>query len=186
MPIPLGIFAVAGAGAAGGATYEQIATQVLGSDTSSITFSSIPSIYKHLQIRGVWRGTTTGAAVQLQQRVNGDTASNYAWHRIWGDSGAVTSGTGTSTNIMLASIGSDASVSAAYGAVITDILDYSSSVKNKTLRSSGGFYNPSVGQRMTFASGLWQNTAVISSLTLLLNTGSIAANSRFSLYGIRG
>ena len=66
--------------------YESIQTVNLTGSQSSITFSSIPGTYKHLQIRGVLRGdrANTGEIVGVQ--FNGDTtAANYASHRLIGD-----------------------------------------------------------------------------------------------------
>ena len=74
MLIPIGFF---GAGAAAGA-YELIETQVLGSDVYSITFSSVPQTYKHLQIRLTARCTASGSTGDwLSIRFNGDSSGNY-------------------------------------------------------------------------------------------------------------
>ncbi len=63
-------------------SYESIATVNVGSSGSSfVEFTSIPSTYKHLQIRANSRYTgyqNSGAAVYLQ--FNGDTGSNYSLH----------------------------------------------------------------------------------------------------------
>ena len=66
--------------------YESIATVTLSSSQSSISFTSIPSTYKHLQVRGILRGdrANTGEIVGVQY--NGDTTSaNYVSHRLTGD-----------------------------------------------------------------------------------------------------
>ena len=67
--------------AASTTSYESIASYAPSSG-SSVTFSSIPSTYKHLQIR--WMAYS-GVGVNLSLQFNGDTGNNYADHWISGD-----------------------------------------------------------------------------------------------------
>ena len=61
-------------------SYESIATNSL-SGATSYSFSSIPSTYKHLQIRfNMIVGAGNDA---IYTRANGDTGSNYATHGMW-------------------------------------------------------------------------------------------------------
>jgi hypothetical protein len=80
---PLGILSAAGAGGVG-ATYELIESQILGSNQSSITFSSLAtyaSTYKHLQIRAAGKGSGNSfEETNVNLRFNGDTGSNYSAH----------------------------------------------------------------------------------------------------------
>lgn len=187
MPFGLGFFATAGAGAAAGA-FELISTQVLASSASSVTFSSIPQTYKHLQIRVVARSATTN--VFISARLNGDTAANYATHSLFGEGGgSVTSGADApNRDFALALPYADSSDAAsAFGASCIDILDYTNSSKNTTLRGLGGFAT----RQIRLSSGFWNNTAAVTSVTLFnvnspLNSSNFGANSRFSLYGIKG
>ena len=94
--------------------YDSIATVTLGSAASTITFSSIPSTYTHLQFRVMARDTTTGVTqTSLRWQFNGDTAANYtAYHDIFGN-GASTGADGFGANSIAYLIqvvpGSDAS-----------------------------------------------------------------------------
>jgi hypothetical protein len=81
-PIPLGILAVAGSAPA--SAYELIQTQVIGGETVSVTLSSIPQTYKHLQIRGVVRLGGFNTSAGFNMRLNNDSTSNYYWHRLRG------------------------------------------------------------------------------------------------------
>ena len=190
MPIPLGIFAVAGAGGgAAGATYEQIATNILASATSSVTFSSIPSTYKHLQIRMTIRGTTAfngGMGITI----NGDTGTNYSRHNLFGDGGSVYSQNATSqsrinTDTNNAFFPGGSAGASQFGASIVDILDYLTS-KNKTVRQLAGAY-ASNGYQVGLISGAYYSTSAVSSVTLTqLAMTNFAIGSRFSLYGIKG
>jgi hypothetical protein len=166
---------------------EPIATQLLGTTASSVTFSNIPNTYKHLQIRCILReslGTTIGG---MYIQVNGDTGSNYAWHRVWGDGASASAGASSSTTAQLSGIIATTSGTASvFSSAIIDILDYANTNKYKTIRSLTGLdYNGSgyVGLH----SGLWMNTAAVTSITINPDSSqNWQQYSRFSLYGIKG
>lgn len=171
--------------AAGGA-YELIESNILTSSASSVTFSSIPQDYKHLQIRSVALGTG-GNLAMFRMRFNSDTGSNYAWHRLRGDGSSVSSAAGTSQSYIepLQRIAGSSGNSTSYSAAIIDILDYAVTTKNKTTRTLGGH---TLDSNFIFLnSGLWLNTSAISALELFVDgTNNFVSGSRFSLYGIRG
>ena len=184
MLIPLGILAASGGGAAG--AYELISTQVLGSTTTSVTFSSIASTYNHLQIRmtpriAVAAGTGT---FEMDVRLNGDTATNYSWHTLRGTGSSVTSAGFATQNQMALnfSLPSASQASGIFGAAVLDILDYAATTKYKTVRTLSGWSGG-----LQLSSGSWRNTAAVSSVTLFdVNGWGFATGSRFSLYGIKG
>ena len=188
MPFGLGFFATAGAGAAG--SFDLLETQVLGTSAASVTFSSLGtySNYKHLQVRFTARSTNSGTASDgLWMQFNGDTGSNYAWHRLEGNGSTVVSGAGTSATWILIGVAPrDGNTANIFSAGVCDVLDAFESTKNKTIRSLNGVTgtgNPGV----FLNSGFRNNTAALTSMTLLPDAGqSFTANSRFSLYGIKG
>jgi len=180
MPI-LGVLASAISGHLENNSYESIATVTVGSGGSStITFSSIPSTYKHLQIRAMLLSTDVDLA-----RFNGDTGSNYAFHGVrGGGSSASAYGNASTSSIQL---GTNVPSSAIYPQIyILDILDYASTTKYKTIRNLLGFdtNNTSAGQ-IEFSSGLWMNTAAITSLVFSNGAGHNQYSS-YALYGIKG
>jgi hypothetical protein len=72
-----------------------------------------------------------------------------------------------------------------FGASIIDILDFASTVKNKTVRAISGYHDDGVGEIM-FSSGLYNNTSAVTSVSLsVANSRSFAIKSRFSLYGVK-
>jgi hypothetical protein len=169
-------------------SYESIQTVTVGSGgQSSIAFTSIPSTYKHLQIRCISReslGTTLGG---MYIQLNSDTGSNYAWHRLWGDGASTFAGASTSTTAMLGGIIATTSGTASvFSSAIIDVLDYANTNKNKTIRSLTGLdYNGSgyVGVH----SGLWTNTAAVTSIVINPDSGqNWQQYSSFALYGIKG
>ena len=170
----------------GGATpiigdYESIATTIVGSGgTSSINFGTIPSTYKHLQIRGI---AQCGGSF-LTMRANGDSGSNYDAHEVYGNGSGNAQAAAfiTRTNMVIDFM----PASTVYGAFVLDILDYRSTSKNKTMRGLCGF-DSNGGGVLGLMSGLWRNnTTAITSLEIVPASGSIAQYSHFALYGIKG
>jgi hypothetical protein len=189
MPI-LGIIASSFRSAGGGpvGAYDSLATVTLSATTSSITFTGIPSGYKHLQIRGISRDTRTGANEQsVMMRFNGDSGSNYSLHILEGyGSGTPTSGATTSSTQIKISLSPTAdATSNIFGGFVADVLDYSSTVKNKTSRSLYGDDQNGSGT-VGFASGAWYNTGAITSINIYpTNSQSFVAYSQFALYGVK-
>lgn len=190
MPLIMGILASAGAAAppvAAGA-YDLLETQTLGTAAASVTFTGLGSYsdYKHLQIRAVGRTDRNVASDNLLLRFNSDTGSNYARHQLEGNGSSVTSGAETSQTAIKTGRFSDQTAAAnAFGAMVTDILDFSSSSKNTTVRTLTGA--DSGFDTIVLNSGFWNNTAAVTAITLLPQLGTnLVAGSRFSLYGIKG
>lgn len=159
--------------------YESIATTVVGAGgQTNITFSSIPSTYKHLQIR--WITRSSGGAYNPLIRFNGDAGSNYSWHYLSGNGTSVNvGGVSGDTSILLGGVQATANI---FNAAIVDILDYKDTNKFKTVRIlQGGDYNGS-GEANVW-SGNWRSTTAISSITLVTYN---AQYSHFALYGING
>lgn len=177
-----GVLASSGGGAAG--AYELISTTVLSTATASVTFNSIPAnTYKHLQLRVVG-SLSTATNNQMLIRFNGDSGTNYAWHSLTGDGAAVASTAGaTQSAIQAGIVGYNANT---FSGSIIDILDYSSTAKNTTVRSLHGVYVSGGLIRAGIHSGVWLNTAAVSSIVVSDNNASFASGSRFSLYGIKG
>lgn len=166
--------------------YESISTQLLGSAQSSVTFSSIPQTYKHLQLRFTAQATGTPGG-SFQMYMNGDTSGNYAAHWLYANGTNFLSG-GTNTATAVA-FGLGLQQTGYPGVGVMDILDYTSTNKYKTTRTfsavdpngSGGIvlYNTSF---LNTANGL----SALNSITIFAQSANIAANSIFALYGIKG
>jgi hypothetical protein len=186
MPIPLGVLAVAGAGAAGGGPAYDLLETTTVNGSSSLSFSSLDtySNYKHLQIRVVARADAGGER-NLGIRFNSDSGNNYNHHRLQGNGSSVASNATTSTSSILTQewvVGAESGVANAFGVAVIDILDFSSSSKNTTVRVLSGA-EASV-DRIVLTSGAWRNTAAVTSIDLFTVAANFS-NSRFSLYGIK-
>lgn len=173
-----------GSSAAALPAFELISTQILASTASSVTFSSIPSTYKHLQVRLTMASST--ALNDLAFQFNGDSGSNYAWHIMTGTSTSAVALAGP-TQTSIRSVGHNGGQNASnWMAAIIDVLDFANTSKYKTAKVFGG-YAYSSNFDTTVSSGLWMNTAAITSLTLFNSaSGVYNTGSRFSLYGVRG
>lgn len=157
-------------------SYESIATATVGSGgTPYIDFTSIPSTYKHLQIRASYTSNT--AATNLYLIMNGSVNSTY-YHYLIGD-GAVTSGS-TTGNLFTIQWGN--AFDNRYG-LITDILDYGSTTKNKVIRTLGGIDNNGTGG-VYLSSNLYLTTNAITSIRIGASV-NLSQYSHFALYGIK-
>ncbi len=159
--------------------YDSIATTSLSSSAASITFSSIPATYTHLQVRAIILGT--GSISYQPMTFNNDTGLNYTNH------GMTASGSGTPTAFGEANhgfISHQAAVSTNPFAMVMEILDYANTNKYKTVRTLGG-YDANGSGILTFRSGLWMNTNAITTIKIEPNTNNYAQYSHFALYGIR-
>ena len=173
-------------------SFESIATVTLSSAQATISFTSIPSTYKHLQIRCI---TRTALSVSQQDSFymtfNSDTGSNYADHYMRGTGSTIQVGSRTSqANNLLGYQSANGYTSGIFSPFIIDILDYANTSKYKTTRTLGGFESNNTGSevgQIAFTSGLWMSTSAISSIQLVAGGGrNTVANSTFALYGIKG
>jgi hypothetical protein len=173
-------------------SYESIATVTVGSGgQSTITFSSIPSTYKHLQLRiaaSTDRGTF--ALDNVFVTLNSDTNANYSHHFLQGDGSSASAGaSANTTDVRSGSLPSSAAANV-FGVSIFDILDYKNTDKYKTIKSLSGFdLNGTVsgiGGFLQFYSGNWRSTSAINSITLNRQSGTnFIQHSSFALYGIK-
>lgn len=172
-------------------SYESIATYVVGSgSTSTVTFSSIPSTFKHLQVRAILKSTTAGNdnwAWSLQAYLNTDTTvANYAYHRIRGDGGSVLP-SGSANAIGQLGFIPAAGLTNHFAPTIIDILDYTNTSKYKVFKAiNGSDTNGSNQQNIGIQSQLWKNTAAVNAIELRPGGGSFAEYTHFALYGIKG
>ena len=170
-------------------SYESIASATGTGSSGTITFSSIASTYKHLQIRGLARSTEAAGASNLYiKSFNSDAGTNYAHHRLTGNGSTVTAaGQATQSDIILGQVPAASSSANLACVFIIDILDYASTSKYKTVRAFvGQDTNNAFNGQVCLDSGLWQSTSALTSLSLSLDGGSFNTISTFALYGIKG
>jgi hypothetical protein len=167
--------------------FQSIATVNVGSGgQSSITFTSIPSTFTHLQIRGIARTNRATFPDPLKLNFNSDTGSNYARHYLAGEgSSASADALSSQTFIRNFIISSSAATSGVFGTFVIDVLDYAATSKYKTVRTLMGYDDNGSGY-IVLNSGLWSSTSAISSISFAGEFGTLQEFSSFALYGIKG
>jgi hypothetical protein len=142
-------------------TYTLIDSVTLTSTASSVTFSSISATGKGDLVLSI-------NADQVQRiQFNGDTGTNYYFVTMYGD--------GTSA---VSQSGSDTSVNAGKPFSYTQIMDYSSTNKHKSVLTKRSDSSSVVLARAV----RWANTAAINSITIFSGGTSYASGSTFFLY----
>jgi hypothetical protein len=166
--------------------YDLLETTTLSSSASGVTFSGLDTLaagYAHLQIRAVVRGVQSGTAT-LKANLNGDTGSNYSYHRLEGNGSSVSSaGGGSIPFLSLGKVPGTSDSSEVFAPAIIDILNFSSTSQNTTARALSG--NVGDVNNIALKSGLWVNTAAVTSISFANSSGDMVAGTRFSLYGIK-
>ena len=170
--------------------YESIATANITSAQATVEFTSIPTNFKHLQVR-IFTSNTV-AAYYMQMQFNSST-TDYNWHALWGagdGSNTLTSIYNTSPSACIVGVNSSTNVNSSVRcAAIVDILDYRDTNKFKTTRSFYGYNSNTTDngqQHIGIFSATWRNTSAITSIKFLSADGNFPANSHYALYGIKG
>jgi hypothetical protein len=166
-------------------SYESIATVTLSSGTSSsFDFTSIPSGFKHLQIRGVGYASGAGANwYDAFMQFNGDTGTNYDYHALDGNGTAASAAASNNRSNMIVGYFGGTYQSG----MVIDILDYTDTNKYKTVRALTGLnQNNSNDRGILLVSNLWRSTSAITSIKIFPSSSVANSYTQFALYGIKG
>ena len=172
-------------------SFDSIATVTASGGETSLDFTSIPSTYKYLQIRGRARANAGGTStLSIYMQFNADTGSNYVRQIFSGGGGGISDVTGAdSSGINIRIFGSvmntNANTNDSAVSLIT-IYDYASTAKRKSVNYFAGSNNDSTSTiyRSVAGGGVWNSTSAITSIKLE-GEQPYAAGSTFSLYGIK-
>jgi hypothetical protein len=175
---------IASSGGVAGGDYESIATVTVGAGgASSISFSSIPSTYQHLQLRGITKNASSSNFAAM--RFNSDTGSNYSAHYLDGDGSSITAGGASNYDRSYFGYTSTSSQTNIFGVSIIDILDYKDTNKFKTVRILTGIDANGSGT-IEFSSSSWRSTSAITDINIFFSSTNFAQYSQVALYGIKG
>lgn len=173
--------------------FESIATLTAAGGETSLTFSSIPGTYKHLQIRGIGRlsGTSEGYGYSYIHFNGGPQATHGLF--VHGTTVTLNGATSAYYQIPNAMAPSNAPTGT-YGALIIDIHDYASTTKLKTIRGFSGYntngaaltYYHGVGISSALATGLGTSALTSVQITSGPFGETFVAGSKYALYGIKG
>jgi hypothetical protein len=162
------------------AVIEAIETVYLEADAASVTFSSIPATYEHLQLRINARTTTSSNFENTQVIFNGVTTSTYHRHTMYALGTTLAIFNLTSQPSITGPLNAGSGLDAAYyGMIVMDILDYRNANKNTTILFNSSASAASYSQ---WGSGMWDDTAAVTSITL--TTATYVRGSEFTLYGL--
>lgn len=169
-------------------TYEPIATTTLGSNQSSLTFSSIPSTYTDLRIVVYWK---LDVSYYPSIRINNNSSSVYSFTTLIGNGVSASSARDNDKTEGRLTVGK--TTSPYNPAFITfDILSYRSSTNKTILASNSNDRNgtdadgPGIVSRDVI---LCRDTNPITSVTLrgdsVFTPNNLAAGTIATLYGIK-
>jgi hypothetical protein len=171
-------------------TYDLIESKTLSSNTTTVTFTSIPSTYTHLLLKLSTRdGSYNSLNSSMYIRFNGDTTGgNYA-NTAYGYGNQTTSG-GTIAGAISPQPGffygqmpglSNASNMWCNSYVV--IPNYTKGTAKTANSLSTNMTQGTDGPWQTFSSGRWSGTAAINEVNLI-SDGNYASGSFIQLYGI--
>ncbi len=161
-------------------TCKLIAKNVLGSDSASTSFTSIPATYDDLIVIVSGRSTISALATDLFMGINGST-SNFTTRFLYG-TGASALSSAQSQRYAGTLVGATAT-SNTFASNEIYIPNYRGSTNKSISATAVSENNGTTAYILAFAT-LWSNTAAITSLEFASNSGNIATGSSFFLYGI--
>lgn len=160
-------------------SYIPLANVTLASNSTSVTFSNIPGIFKDLVLVGNWTNSSTSSAGRLQ--VNGDSGANYNGVWITANGSSTASGneaSQTSARIAGAISGPDNGYT---NYVSLHFMDYAATDKHKTIISRFG----SANRESQATASRWASTSAITSIRFFDILGqTFQTGATFSLYGV--
>lgn len=155
-----------------------LANLTLGSNATSMTFSSIVGTYRDLLlVCNFTNATADGDYVAV--KINSDTGSNYNSVTLLGDGNTASSANYSSSTLGWLTVGGGFDL--ARGQLHTIFFDYAQTDKHKNYITRNG--TASKGTEAVAAR--WASTSAITSLNIYsVNGWSFATGSTFALYGV--
>lgn len=158
----------------------------LSGSTGTVTFSSIPTSLKRIEVRYTVRGDAS-ANGNLLLRINGNSGTNYSWQAF----NAFTIGTSNSSNTLQTSVlvggipvGGGAGI---WGVGRIDIVGWDAPHADQLmgLAHAGYIFNTTGGSNNTYTTFAYKGTSAsgYTSLSLIADAGSFLAGSEFILEG---
>jgi len=166
--------------------YDALATVTVPSGgVATIDFVGIPTGYKHLQLRGIVK-STGGGTEDFRMQYNGNTSA-YAVHALYGNGSSAAANAGTSQTAIVGpyNVVPYSGATSIFGAIVIDVLDYSSTNKLKTVRILGGQDSNGSGNIGLYSGFHTTDTTAITSIKLFATSNNLAQYSQFALYGVK-
>lgn len=180
-------FEVKGASAWNEFRAPKIAENILVGATGTVTFSSIPTTFRHLQLWVAARGDAVAGFVEMRLRFNGDTGANYDAEMIAGNAGTAAAAESiAATSMQVGEFAGSTAAAGSCGIYVINIPWYGSTVFHKMVSTSHGL---TIGTATTAVhskhwAGRWRSTAAINSVSVIALSGNFIVGSSFALYGM--
>jgi hypothetical protein len=160
---------------------------VTSGSATDVTFSSIPSTYRDIEIRVRGRGTTAATLIGVFMQFNGDTAANYDWEGTQSNNTTTASFNGNATTgVQLGNLAAASATASTADFLVATVADY----RGTTFRKAG--HSRGTIRTTTTASGAfnesfafwWRSTSAITSVKVYPTAGGFVDGSVVSLYGL--
>lgn len=167
--------------------FTKISESILTGTAASVTFSSIPTTYRSLQLHVLARNDAALTSLTGHIRFNGDTTAIYDTQQM--AAFATTASAAEVINGTSGQIGDVSAANAPAGAVsvmVVNIPWYANTSFWKSFISNAKLSN-GTGSGTIFSkqwTGRWRNTAAINSVTVVPASNNFIAGSSFALYGL--
>jgi hypothetical protein len=167
-------------------TYTLISSNVLGSSTATVTFSSIPATYTDLVLRVSGRFDGVSRVIGIYFNNAGGASTLYSWTQLSGNGSSISSGRGTANmQFQQDSVVGSGYTADTFGSIEMYIPNYLVS-QNKPVSIDGTTENNATGSFRQATAGLWSSTAAINRIDLISQGGqNFVSGSSFYLYGIK-
>jgi hypothetical protein len=169
-------------------TYTLIASTTTSGSAGSVTFSSIPSTYTDLVLRGSTRSDWGGGSIRdfLQVSIGGGGSGTYSETYLQGNGAEASSGrlsntTGLGQNSVMPASGATANT---FGNWELYIPSYTAA-QNKQMAIDSVTENNATTAYIVPVANLLRSTGSISSITLIPTNGAFVNGSTCYLYGIK-
>lgn len=172
-------------------THKVIGKTVLTSSTSTISFTSIPSIYTDLRIIGALRADNGADVQDFYLRYNNDSTSNYQYltQRLPNDTttwGSTFVQTGD-TSVRFSYCAGGNSSANVFGPVEIHISGYANTSTYTLLQSHYGQGSEGSGASVRWqgvTSAHYKTTTTVNRIDIFVSSGNFVAGSNLYLYGI--
>lgn len=182
---------ISGGGGGGGGSLELIGEVVTTGSAADVTFSSIPSTFRDLEIRVSGRGNAAGVTnIGLQVQLNGDTGANYdyAFAESNGAGGTAFSGAAAQTSLFIGRLTAATAPADVAALVTAELGNYPGTTFEKAIVSRSGhkLINSATGANQLAAGGSWRSTAAVTDIKVFPASSTFVDGTVVSLYGRGG
>lgn len=164
----------------GGGSYTLISEVTATGSETVVTFSSISSSYRHLEIWHHCRGTDASSDVRFNMTLNNDTGSNYAYRQQFNTTQVTSTSSTSAFTTQFAAASSTANMFNA-GKIILPY--YAQTTGHKSGMFSCMNWDGSIIRDLS-GTWLWRDQSAISEIDLTLSAGALVSGSKVSLYGV--